>query len=303
VKVPFEKFTNQGKLLSFPMGLTIQMLAYNKDIFDKAGEKYPTGDWSWDDMLKVATKLTVDKNGKHPDESGFDPTNVKQWGLEMNLDEESGWSPLVFQNGGEYWNKDYTVPNFTDPKLIEAWQFLSDMINKYHVAPSPSQSQKFGGSPFQAGQAAMLRNGSYLLTPLQQNVKTFKWDVTVPPHGKQKGVLADGIGWSMNAASKDKDGAWELIKYFVTDGQTYMGQQHWQVPILKSAFDSYATTPPDHIADLKEEFDYGHRWPAYKNATQVDDIIGNTTTQLFDGKISPKDAAEQIQSQIAPLVK
>lgn len=303
VQVPFEKFTQEGKLYAFPMGVTIQMLAYNKDIFDKAGEKYPTKDWTWDDLLRVATKMTLDKNGKHPNDAGFDPTNVTQWGIEMALDEESGWAPLVFQNGGEYWNKDYTAPNFTDPKVVEAFQFLSDLVNKYHVAPSPSQSQKFGGSPFTAGQAAMSRQGSYILTPYKDNITNFKWDVTVPPKGKQQGVFVDGIGWSMNAASKDKDGAWQLIQYFLTDGQEYMGKMHWQVPLLKSAFSAYATPPPDHIADLQEEFNYGHRWAAYKNATQVDDIVGNITTQLFDGKLSAKDAMEQIQSQVAPLVK
>ena len=186
VKAPFEKFIYQGKLLSFPMGLTIQMLSYNLDIFDKAGIKVPTKDWTWNDMLETATQLTVDKNGKHPNEDGFDLANVTQWGIEMSLDEESGWAPLVFQNGGEYWNADYTVPNFTDPKVVEAFQFLADLINKHHVAPSPTQSQKFGGSPFQAGQAAMARLGTYMIVPLRDNIKTFKWDVTVPPKASRR---------------------------------------------------------------------------------------------------------------------
>ncbi len=41
VAVPFEKFTYQGKLISFPMCLTIQAMAYNKDIFDKAKRAIP----------------------------------------------------------------------------------------------------------------------------------------------------------------------------------------------------------------------------------------------------------------------
>jgi multiple sugar transport system substrate-binding protein len=228
---------------------------------------------------------------------------VTQWGIEMSLDEESGWAPLVFQNGGEYWNADYTQPNFTDPKVIEAWQFLADLINKHHVTPSPAQSQKFGGSPFQAGQAAMARLGSYMLTPLQQNIKSFKWDVTVPPKGKQPGVFVDGIGWSINANSKVQDAAWELVKYFLTDGQTFMGQQHWQVPLYKKAFDAWGKAPPDHVAELKDQFNYGHPWPSYKNGTQVDDIIGQVTTQIWDGKITPQQGAEQIQQKVAPLVK
>ncbi len=42
--------------------------------------------------MEVAQKFTKDKNGKGPTDTGFDVTNVVQWGAEMSLDEESGWS-------------------------------------------------------------------------------------------------------------------------------------------------------------------------------------------------------------------
>ena len=303
VAVPFEKFTYKGNLISFPMCLTIQILGYNKDIFDKAGEPYPDNTWDWEKMLSTAMKLTQDKNGKGPQDKDFDVTNVTQWGIEMSLDEESGWSPLVFQNGAEYWKNDYTEPNFTDPAVVEAFQFLTDMINKDKVAPSPAAQQKFSGSAFQAGQAAMCRQGTYMLLPYLKNITSFQWDVTVPPKGKTRGVMADGIGWSMSNASTIKDDAWKLIKYFNTKGQDFMGTQHWAVPILKSAYDSFASPPPEHASVLKEEFDYGHRWPTYANQQQVDDFITQKTTDIFDGKVAAEQALGDIQSYVAPLVK
>jgi len=304
VAVPFEKFTYQGKLISFPMCLTIQMMAYNKDLFDKAGEPYPDNTWDWNKLLEVAQKFTKDKNGKGPKDSGFDIGNVVQWGAEMALDEESGWSALVYQNGSDYWKDGYTTPNFTDPAVVAAFQFLADMINKDQVAPSPAAQAKFSGSAFQAGQAAISRQGTYMLLPYLNNIKSFKWDVTVPPKGpKGRGVMADGIGWSMNAASTVKDDAFKLIKYFNTEGQAFMGGQHWAVPILKSAFGSFATPPPDHVADLKEEFDYGHRWPAYTNQQQVDDFVGSKTTDIFNGVIPAEQGLKEIQDKVGPLVK
>lgn len=303
VAVPFEKFTYQGKLVSFPMCLTIQFMGYNKDIFDKAGEPYPDNTWDWNKMLDTALKLTKDKNGKGPKDSGFDVTNVTQWGIEMALDEESGWSALVYQNGADYWKDNYTTANFTDPAVVAAFQFLADMINKHQVAPSPAAQQKFSGSAFQAGQAAMTRQGTYMLLPYLNNIKDFKWDVTVPPKGKTNGVMADGIGWSMSAASTVKEDAFKLIKYFNTEGQKFMGSQHWAVPILKSAYDSFGSPPPDHVASLKEEFDYGHRWPAYANQQQVDDFVGQKTTEIFNGKVPPEQALKEIQDFVGPLVK
>jgi len=255
-------------------------------------------------MVEVAQKFTVDKNGKGPKDSGFDITNVAQWGAEMSLDEESGWSALVYQNGTDYWKDNYTTPNFTDPLVVEAFQFLADMINKDQVAPSPAAQQKFSGSAFIAGQAAMSRQGTYNLLPYLNNIKTFKWDVTVPPKGpKARGVMADGIGWSMSAATKVKDEAFQLIKYFNTEGQNFMGGQHWAVPILKSAYGSFGAPPPDHAGDLKEEFDYGHRWPTYTNQQQVDDFIGQKVTDIFNGAVAPEVALKEIQDFVAPLVK
>jgi multiple sugar transport system substrate-binding protein len=304
VAVPFEKFMYQGKLISFPMCLTIQMMAYNQDIFDKASIPYPDNTWDWNKLLAVAQQLTKDKNGKGPTDSGFDVTNVVQWGAEMALDEESGWSSLVFQNGADYWKDNYTTPNFTDPAVVEAFQYLTDLINKDQVAPSPAAAAKFSGSVFQAGQAAIARQGTYQLLPYLDNVKTFKWDVTVPPQGpKGRGVLADGIGWSMSAGSKVKDDAWKLIKYFNTDGQAFMGSQHWAVPILISAFSSFAAPPPAHVIDLKDEFNYGHRWAAYANQNQVDDFITQKTTDLFNGKEPVAQGLKEIQDYVAPLVK
>jgi multiple sugar transport system substrate-binding protein len=303
VAVPFEKFTYQGKLVAFPMCLTIQMLAYNKNIFDAAKEPYPDNTWNWAKMVEVAKKFTKDKNGKGPEEAGFDIGNVTQWGIEMDLGEESGWSALVFQNDAEYWLDNYTKPNFTDPKVVEAFQFLSDMINTHKVAPSPAAQLKFSGSAFQAGQAAMARQGTYMMVPYFTNVKSFTWDVTVPPQGKKRGVIADGIGWSMSNAGTVKDDAFKLIKYFNTEGQNFMGGRHWAVPILKSAFDSFAKAPPDHAGDLKEEFDYGHRWPSYANNQQVDDYLGQKIAEIFNANTTPLKGLQEIQDFVAPLVK
>src|SRR5690242_1622411 len=98
VATPFEKFDYEGKLISFPMCLTIQLLGYNKKIFDDAGIPYPDNTWKWENMVDTAVKLTKDANGNGPNDANFDPANVTQWGIEMSLDEESGWSALVFQN-------------------------------------------------------------------------------------------------------------------------------------------------------------------------------------------------------------
>ncbi len=54
----------EGSVYGFPRDIEVNVLYYNKDIFDEAGVAYPTDNWTWDDFLAAAEKLTVkDANG------------------------------------------------------------------------------------------------------------------------------------------------------------------------------------------------------------------------------------------------
>ena len=36
----------------------VELMAYNKDFFDRAGLAYPTDDWTWDEFVAISRKLT-----------------------------------------------------------------------------------------------------------------------------------------------------------------------------------------------------------------------------------------------------
>ena len=46
------------KLYALPIDNGSEAVYYNKEIFDKAGVPYPKNDWTWDDLLDKARKLT-----------------------------------------------------------------------------------------------------------------------------------------------------------------------------------------------------------------------------------------------------
>ncbi|OQY23467.1 MAG: hypothetical protein B6I34_04645 [Anaerolineaceae bacterium 4572_32.1] len=52
-----------GSVRAMPFAWVCTVLYYNKDAFDAAGVGYPTEDWTWDDFLDAAKKLTIDKDG------------------------------------------------------------------------------------------------------------------------------------------------------------------------------------------------------------------------------------------------
>lgn len=85
----------------------ILILYYNKDMFDAANEPYPSADkpYTWEAFVEVARRLTLDKNGKHPGEDGFDKDNIVQYGAFVN-----NWSwqmeVCALPNGGEWFFRD-----------------------------------------------------------------------------------------------------------------------------------------------------------------------------------------------------
>ncbi len=52
-------YTVGGKTFGVPYRQDSWVLFYDKDLFDKAGMKYPDGSWTWDDYAKAAKDLTA----------------------------------------------------------------------------------------------------------------------------------------------------------------------------------------------------------------------------------------------------
>jgi multiple sugar transport system substrate-binding protein len=48
-----------GHVYGFPHDIGLEVLYYNKDIFDEAGVEYPNENWTWDDLMAAAETLTV----------------------------------------------------------------------------------------------------------------------------------------------------------------------------------------------------------------------------------------------------
>ncbi len=65
-------FQREGRLLAFPKGWTPMVIAYNKDLFDRAGLPYPQDGWTWEEFRAAARALTRDTDGDGAtDQYGF----------------------------------------------------------------------------------------------------------------------------------------------------------------------------------------------------------------------------------------
>src|SRR5262249_50731899 len=74
----------KGKWYGFTYAVTTYLPILNLDAFKKANVDVPDLEkWTWDDFVATATKMTADRSGKHPNESGFDPKNIQMFGTKV----------------------------------------------------------------------------------------------------------------------------------------------------------------------------------------------------------------------------
>ena len=144
-------FRRGTAVYALPRGYSPVVLAYNKDLFDRAGVSYPTDDWTWDDFLRLAHQLTLDGDGDG---------RTDQWGTQV---ERAGaaWLPWLWSGGG-----DVLCPGgrraagcLDSPTSVAAIRWYTGLVTGEGVAPrSVGRLDWSGGDlgPFTTGRVAML---------------------------------------------------------------------------------------------------------------------------------------------------
>ena len=134
-------------------------------MFDAANEPYPSPDkpYTWDEFVAVARCLTLDKNGKHPGEDGFDKDNIVQYGAFVN---NWTWQMEVWalSNGGAWFSKDGKEVLINSPEAIEFIQKVADLALVEHVSPLNVIPEDNGvGIGIGSGTVAMTTDGTWRL--------------------------------------------------------------------------------------------------------------------------------------------
>ncbi len=159
---------------TYGIGLSNQLIImyYNKDIFDANGMDYPSttvdGAWEWDEFVDTAKKLTIDADGKTPDDAGFNASQVKQYGVAFNSMYQFQYMWSAYANGGGIVSADGSELLWDKTESIEGIQKIADLFNVNKVAPATTSSLVSSiGSADKAmisGDVAMYFNGSWDLS-------------------------------------------------------------------------------------------------------------------------------------------
>jgi multiple sugar transport system substrate-binding protein len=273
------------RLYAIPLDFTPMVMMYNKRIFDEAGVPYPRDGWTWSEFLQTAEKLTVvDPKTATPTRFGF---NFQK---EMPL-----WFPWIWSNGGDVLSPDgrHAVGYLDGPATVETITFLADLVRKYRVAPSLSQSAAAGVDLFRAGRAAMNMTGHWSL--IEYRVDRMDIGVTTIPTqiGRPVTVLY-ATGLAISRASRHRDLAWEYVKFLTSEAvQKKRVAGGLAISGNRKAAESFAGTPVEDafLSEVKyARPPWGSRVEGYE---LVEDLGREMIEDILNGGVPVRQAASR----------
>lgn len=212
-----------------PLGLYPSFLFYNKDAFDAAGVAYPTHDYadkSWDinALREIAMKLTLDANDLTPNDAGFDPASIKQWGYADTWTDMRGQMTMFgAPSKGRPTTNDYKTAQVNTEEWLFGAKWLHDGIFKDFFIPDAAGQSAIDadtGDPFGGGHVAIWYSHTWYMSE-GLNDLPFKYDIA-PLFFNQKGERISRIHadlFTMPKTAKNKDAAWEVMKWLVAPEQ------------------------------------------------------------------------------------
>lgn len=241
--------TYKGHLYGLPRGFSPTVLYYNKAIFDQMHVAYPSPNWTLDDLLSAARKLTTKQH----------------WGLMLHNGPGASDKPNFFyflwSFGADYVDNAGTRCTLTSNRARQAFQWVLDLTYKYHVQPTTAEIAANGdwsGALFDHGKVAMVLGAQrwfYLYAPLiGSGAPGFPWGVQLPPlamDGKHRYSYPGYAGLGIWSGTRNRNLAYQVGKAISQSaGQTAIAKAGIDLPAFEPVLHSNAVfIAPDRQAD------------------------------------------------------
>jgi len=306
-------FKYQGKPVAYSTANEILLLYYNKDMFDKAGIAYPPNSadkaWTWDEFVATAKKLTFDKNGKTPNDAGFDKQSIVQYGC---LVENLPWQleTWAISNGGGYYSKDGSKVTIGDPASIEGIQKVADLYLKDNVAPlSTGATDDSIQRSIIAGTCAMGTGGQWNIGTALASARDegLNYGVAVLPYMKEKVTLCTGGPNVVFNQTKHQAEAMEWLKWYSQEENSWgLIESGIWMPILEKwytdealtrkwvenpnfpPYDEYKSAVVDYAKDMS--ITRSASWYYVNNTVDFNDLLNSILGDVWTGKTTAEDA-------------
>jgi multiple sugar transport system substrate-binding protein len=221
-------------------------LYYNKQMFAETGLSGAPADL--DEFRDHAVKLTDARRNRF----GYYVLGGSGWQLQQ-------WSTWMVNQGGLGVDRTFYDANgrcvLDGPEHVAGLQKWLDLYQVDRVSPPASATGTFQdqANAFNAGQVAMVFGWGLYLTSLAAAIGEDNLGTAPPPAGPAgQFSYYGGNGFSLNAASPNKEAAWEFIRFLLRpENNESWNRQYGAIPTTLASWDADWLKAPKYQAPLQ----------------------------------------------------
>jgi ABC-type glycerol-3-phosphate transport system substrate-binding protein len=284
-----------GAQYGVPFYNSIHVLLWNKPLFQQVGLNPDKGPQTWTEFRDAARRIAK------PD-SGLWGYKLFDYGTrEAILD---WWLRFAWTNGGRLFNADATKVTVNTEPCVEALQLFTDMLWKDRSAAPPDQNASAKPTTNNVG---MWETGAYGMVDMDKQNAGTPYGVAELPWAKQKLAFVYQDNLVMTKTGKNKDGGWQLLKYFTEPEQDY----RWSLDggALPSRKENFKRAPFDGSDPKWKVFVDAFNNPTSKGKPVVikwEDFCNTITEELdaaFKNQKTPKQALDDAARRATQFIQ
>ncbi|MGI6609807.1 MAG: extracellular solute-binding protein [Limnochordia bacterium] len=278
-----DEFSRNGQVLGLPRESSTLVLYHNVDSFLEGGVDLPHDDWTWDDLLAAARKLTR-------------PSETKPvYGVSAPTTHDRNIS-IIWQNGGRFLNEERTEATLSKPESVEAVRWIWQLMHEWRVAAPPTVPQ-----PSMAkGQLAMgygIRSQVRAYNDAQVN-----WGATLVPSGRARYNRIASSAHGVHAQSQHPEAAFQLVKYLSgPTGIRALAAGGLTVPPLRSVAREVFTESRDHV--FFKAMEYARAEPVTPRYFDIIDIKNKAFNGVWRNTSPIESTLQELDRHITAVLR
>lgn len=283
--------------------------------------EYPSASepMQWEDMIALAKQMTVDENGLHPDDEGFNPDAIVTYGINLDLDNTMFLDSYFRSNGGGLVSEDGSTCLLNTPETLEVIQALQDMIYVHHISPAPGSSadNMDMSSAFLSGTVAMIAGGTWSFNALSEAAKEdgIRYEVVPLPYFDEPVTLGIGTPIVIFKDTQHYDECLQLVEFFTNPENTIdlIHSGLWMTTlrdwfedddIINNQWLVEGVHPESYVEGAIKYLDkYLQPMVYYTMAytDQIDDLYLGALDTVWLGTATPEEAVDSIYAEVQAI--
>lgn len=288
-----DPYVVDGQHMGVPTELFMNLLYYNKEIFDANNMAYPDETWDWDQLVQASIDLTdADQNiygfgARNHTTEGYDSFIYQNGGTVLTDDRKSGFDQEATQEAIQWW-ADFSLVHKSSPTMEQFAE--TDLIQR-----------------FTSGGMAMAVLDSWRIAPFDDNPDIAgKYGVAVLPHGKEEAALFSAPAWVIPKAAPNQEAAAIFLNWFTTEE----GQNLYSENVRLSARNGCQQVFYDKHTDLASLEDVVNKTiaigvpvPSTKDKDDWSTYEAEVMAKILAGQVSVKDGCNDIAAYMNQVIE